>query len=149
MDDKKSVPRGRPDKPVLVSACLLGLSTRYDGTDALDPGVLEAVKSRRVIPVCPEQLGGLSTPRPKAEIQGGDGRAVLAGKARVRDYNGADVTEKFIKGANEVLRIAKLTGATAMYSKERSPSCGVLSICRGPGVAAALLMDAGLKVTGR
>ncbi len=131
------------------------MRARYDGTDALDPWVLEAVKSRPVIPVCPEQLGGLSTPRPRAEIQGGDGRAVLDGKARVMDSNGADVTEQFLKGANEVLRIAGLTGATAMYSKERSPSCGVLSICKsvrtvqGPGVAAALLMDAGLKVTGR
>ncbi len=138
-----------------MSACLLGLSTRYDGTDALDPWVLEAVKSRSFIPVCPEQLGGLSTPRPRADIQGGDGRAVLNGKARVMDSDGSDVTEKFLKGANEVMRIASLTGATAMYSKERSPSCGVLSICRsgrpaqGPGVAAALLMDAGIKVTGR
>ena len=146
---------------VLVSACLLGVNSRYDGSSAEDPALIALIgplKSNGVIPVCPEQLGGLCTPRAMAEIigddGGGDGRAVLDSKARVIDSGGADVTESFIKGAREVLKIATLAGARVMYSKERSPSCGVERIDgagapRGAGVTAALLKEAGIEVIGR
>ncbi len=140
---------------VLVSACLLGVNSRYDGSSAEDPALIETLKTTPVIPVCPEQLGGLPTPRAMAEIigddGGGDGRAVLESKARVIDTSGLDVTENFIKGAREVLKIAALAGARVMYSKERSPSCGVEQIdgAGGPGVTAALLQKAGIEVIGR
>ena len=156
--------RAKGTSAILVSACLLGVNSRYDGTSADDPGLpvlIEALGSAMVIPVCPEQLGGLPTPRAMAEIigddGGGDGRAVLNSKARVIDSGGGDVTKSFIKGAREVLKIATLTGARVMYSKERSPSCGVLELrdtgepgrSAGPGVTAALLKEAGIEVIGR
>jgi uncharacterized protein YbbK (DUF523 family) len=151
------VNKAKAASAVLVSACLLGVNSRYDGSSAEDPALIALIgplKSNGVIPVCPEQLGGLSTPRAMAEIRGGDGRAVLDSKARVIDSGGADVTESFIKGAREVLKIATLAGARVMYSKERSPSCGVERIDgagapRGAGVTAALLKEAGIEVIGR
>jgi uncharacterized protein YbbK (DUF523 family) len=162
MDNKAKTPHA-----VLVSACLLGVGSRYDSTSAEDPALIEILEAKQIVPVCPEQLGGLPTPRAMAEIAGDDGRddgfAVLEGKARVIEVNGSDVTENFLKGAREVLKIATLTGARVMYSKERSPSCGVLELhaakgpgrsagprrSAGPGVTTALLQGAGIKVVGR
>ena len=140
--------------PIIVSACLLGLDTRYDGQNALNPGLIESLKDKNIIPVCPEQLGGLPTPRPRSEITTGDGKDVLEGRAKVMDEHGKDVTSNFIKGAEEVLRIARLTGAREAILKENSPSCGVNSISRdnarikGKGVTAAMLEKAGMKVDG-
>ena len=140
--------------PVIVSACLLGLRTRYDGKDALNEEVLSVLKGRPIVPICPEQLGGLPTPRPKAAITNGDGMDVLNNKSRVIDEAGEDVTAKFMKGAEETLRIALLTGAHEAYLKEKSPSCGSSLICRdnecvkGMGVTAALLVKEGLAVKG-
>lgn len=140
--------------PVIVSACLLGLRTRYDGKDAMNEEVLSRLKGRPVVPVCPEQLGGLPTPRPKAAITYGDGMDVISGLSRVMDEKGIDVTTKFIKGAEETLRIALLTGAKEAYLKEKSPSCASSLICRdnecvkGMGVSAALLVKEGLSVKG-
>ncbi len=141
-------------EPLIVSACLVGLATRYDGTDALDRELLRELKERRFIPLCPEQLGGLPTPRPKSEIEGGDGTDVVEGRKRVVDEEGGDVTENFLRGARMVLRIAELTGAGTALFKEKSPSCGVKMICRGDevvegcGVATALLLKNGIKVEG-
>ncbi len=139
---------------VIVSACLLGLKTRYNGEDALSETLVAALKDSVIVPVCPEQLGGLSTPRPACEITARDGSDVLAGSSRVVDERGSDVTENLIKGAVEALKIARLAGATEAYLKERSPSCGVMTIKRGgmtvagQGTTAALLKKNGLKVTG-
>ncbi len=139
---------------VIVSACLVGLKTRYNGEDALSETLVAALKDSVIVPVCPEQLGGLSTPRPASEITSGDGMDVLAGSSRVVDERGSDVTENLVKGAGETLKIARLAGATEAYLKERSPSCGVMTIKRGgvtvagPGTTAALLKKNGLKVTG-
>lgn len=130
---------------VLVSACLVGLRTRFDGGSKAHPEVLSLLKEGRVIPVCPEQLGGLPTPRPKAEINDGDGLDVLEGRARVVTEDGKDVTEAFIKGARECLKIVQMAGIKKAILKERSPSCGVYWIVRsgshqkGTGVMAALL----------
>lgn len=141
-------------RTVIVSACLVGLKTRYNGEDAFSQAVLDALKDAVVVPVCPEQLGGLSTPRPACEITAGDGRDVLAGSSRVVDETGADVTENLIKGAGDTLKIARLAGADEAYLKERSPSCGVVSIKRGgvtvagQGVTAALLKKNGITITG-
>lgn len=139
---------------VIVSACLVGLKTRYSGKDALDPELLKSLKDKTIIPVCPEQLGGLPTPRPRAEITIGNGQDVLEGRALVMDENGKDVTANFINGAEEVLKIARITGALEAVLKENSPSCGVCSISRtnaivkGQGVTTAMLEKAGIKTNG-
>jgi len=140
-------------RPVIISACLMGIKTRYNGASSYDA---EAVKEAGPwpLPVCPEQFGGLPTPRPSAEIRGGTGKDVLKGTASVVDCNGKDVTASFIKGAEAVAKIASLTGAVKAVLKERSPSCGVKAIRsgdvigRGPGVTSALLKESGIKIIG-
>lgn len=139
----------------IASSCLAGLATRYDGTAAPCGRVEAAVERGAAIPFCPEQGGGLTTPRAPAEIVGGDGRDVLKGNARVVTKNGEDVTEEFIRGARQMLSLAQLTGASAAILKSNSPSCGAGTIydgtfsgnmVEGDGVAAALLREAGLKI---
>lgn len=140
--------------PVIVSACLLGLRTRYDGSDAFSMEALALLEGRTIIPVCPEQLGGLSTPRLPANITKGDGTDVLAGSSDVVNSSGDDVTMQFVKGAMDTLQIARLTGATEAFLKEKSPSCGSSLICRdgacvkGMGVTAALLSSEGIAIKG-
>lgn len=139
--------------PVLVSACLLGMKTRHDGTDAKSMEAIEALAGRVVIAFCPEQSGGLATPRKSATIVSGDGNDVLEGKATVSDISGADVTANFIIGAQHALVAARLAGATEAFLKEKSPSCGVnviyngKTIVQGCGVTAALLEKNGIKTT--
>lgn len=108
-----------------------------------------------LIPICPEQLGGLPTPRPPAEIVGGDGHAVLEGRARVLTQRGQDVTENYLRGAREVLRLASTVQAELVILKERSPSCGVHWIYDGTftgrtvpgcGVTTALFQREGFAV---
>jgi len=105
--------------------------------------------------VCPEQLGGCPTPRDPCEIAGGDGGDVLDGRCAVISWTGADMTEKFIKGAYETLKIAKACGAKKAILKARSPSCGAGRIYDGTfsgktipgnGVAAELLIRNGIEV---
>lgn len=140
---------------ILISACLIGCHCRYDGgANRIDE--LQAMVGRgEAIPVCPEQMGGLSTPRPPAQIVGGEGKDVLEGRARVLTDGGADVTEAFLKGAKEALRMARLVGATRAILKERSPSCGSSLIYDGTftggkkagrGVTAALFETEGIRV---
>ncbi|MBM4079363.1 MAG: DUF523 domain-containing protein [Planctomycetes bacterium] len=138
--------------PILVSACLVGVRSRYDGRAATDRKLLARLKGAAVVPVCPEQLGGLPTPRLPAEIVGGDGRDVLAGRARVVRCDGTDVTRQFIRGARETARLAKRLGVNTAYLKAGSPSCGVGCIkagkrrVKGDGVCAALLRREGVRV---
>ena len=94
------------------------------------------------IPVCPEQLGGLATPRTPANLVGGDGHDVLAGRAAVIDANGLDVSAEFIRGAEQVLAIARAQNITLALLKSRSPSCG---LGQPTGVTAALLLTNGLS----
>lgn len=138
----------------LVSACLLGLKTRFNGTK-LAPSGATLVPLEELIPVCPEQLGGLPTPRLPAEIQGGQGEDVLKGSAKVLNAAGENVTEFFIKGAREVLYLAHLYKVKGAFLKEGSPSCGSNYIydgtfshkrCPGTGVTAALLREKGIPV---
>jgi len=96
-----------------------------------------------LIPVCPEQLGGLSTPRERSILTGGDGRDVLAGTARVITESGRDVTENFIRGAHMTLEIANLNTASTAILKAKSPSCGAHGAM---GVAAAMLQSAGITL---
>jgi len=142
------------DGPVLVSACLLGLATRWDGDSRPSPRALQMVRGRCVIPVCPEQLGGLPTPRRPAQIERGDGCDVLDGAARVVAQDGLDVTENHLRGARQALKLAELSGAREALLKEGSPACGVSRIKRdgrdaeGLGVTAALLHREGIRIDG-
>lgn len=132
---------------ILVSACLLGCPCRYDGAAKADPRVLALMERHTLIPVCPEQLGGLPTPRlPSERREGG-----------VFDRGGKDVTVQYRQGAEEVLRLARLYGCTHAVLKERSPSCGSGQIYDGSfshvlvpgnGVAAELLAQNGITVLG-
>jgi uncharacterized protein YbbK (DUF523 family) len=139
----------------VISACLVGCQCRYDGDDNLIERFSEMVERGEAIFVCPEQLGGLSTPRPPAQIVGGTGEDVLDGKAKVMTEDGVDVTVQFRKGAEQALKMAQLVGAKEAILKERSPSCGSTMIYDGTfskgkrpgdGVTAALLKRHGIKV---
>lgn len=141
-------------EPVLVSACLLGLPTRYDGADKQNTAVLQYLRDHDLqpIPVCPEQLGGLATPRPKAQIVGGTGADILNDQARVQAENGDDVTAAFRAGAYATLKTGQLCDCNQAILKEKSPSCGRHQIYRGPatidgqGVTTALLLRHNLTV---
>lgn len=138
--------------PVLISSCLLGIECRYDGGHSRAEELIEVAQEIQFIPICPEQLGGLSTPRAPSYIVKGDGKGVLSGHARVINSLGKDVTEAFIKGAQESLKLARLTGATKAILKNKSPSCGLNTpYCEtdtgyGLGVTAALLLNACIKI---
>jgi len=122
----------------LVSSCLVGLCTRYDGRVQGNHTCMQQLRGTIWVPVCPEQLGGLATPRIGADIIGGSGRDVLSGKARVITRKGDDVTAQFICGANQVLQIAKSQPVCSIFLKADSPSCGVSN---PQGVTAALLQE--------
>ena len=132
---------------ILISACLLGLPCRYDGASKPQPWVEALARRHELVPVCPEQLGGLPTPREPSERQGD--RVVMRG--------GADVTEQYRRGAEEALRLYRMLGCEAAVLKERSPSCGygrvydgtfTGTITDGDGVTAELLARNGIPVYG-
>jgi len=137
---------------IIVSACLLGFNCRYDGGNHPEEALFAPTLKKLLVPVCPEQLGGLPTPRAPSEIKGGDGLYVLEGKARVVSTSGRDVTGCFMRGAQEVMRFMKLMGISTAIMREGSPSCGVLhikrdgAILRGAGVTSALLTKNGVRV---
>lgn len=106
---------------ILVSACLLGACCRYDGQSRQNEDIIALGKKHTLIPVCPEQLGGLPTPREPAEIR--DGRVIT------RD--GRDVTEQYERGADETARLATLLECDLAVLKERSPSCGCKKVYDG------------------
>lgn len=147
-----------------ISGCLSFFNCRYDGKGFNDFDVEQArsflkkeLKTDTIefMPVCPEQLGGLSTPRVPSEIVGGTGNDVWQGKARVMSKDGRDVTEQFKRGAQEVLNFARKFNIKAFLLKEQSPSCGSQQIYSGKfdgnkvpgsGVTTALLENNGIKV---
>jgi len=129
----------------LCSACLLGIKCRYDGKSKPNKRVIELSRKEVLIPVCPEQLGGLPTPREQAEQRGN----------KVITKSGKDVTQNFRKGAKEVLKLAKLFGIKKVILKQRSPSCGCGQIydgtfsgriIKGDGVTTTLLKKNKIKV---
>ena len=129
-------------EPILVSACLLGENCKYSGGNNLCPGLSALKECYTLIPVCPEQLGGLPTPRPPVECRG----------ARVINKEGVDVTAQFQRGAEEALNIGRYFGCKAAILKTRSPSCGCGEIydgsftgtrLPGDGVTARRLKEAG------
>lgn len=132
---------------LLISACLLGARCRYDGASKAHPSAERLLERHTLIPVCPEQLGGLATPRPPAERQGD----------AVRTRERVDVTEAYRRGAEEALRLCRLFGCEAAVLKERSPSCGhgqiydgsfTGTLTVGDGVTAELLTANGIPVYG-
>ena len=143
---------------ILVSACLLGQPVRYDGKakTLLHPVLQQWQDEGRLIVVCPELAGGMSVPRPPAEIEGGQtGGNVLKGEARVMDTSEADVTNEFVAGARIALNVAQTQGCRFALLMEGSPSCGSQTIYdgsftgykhAGAGVTAALLQQNGIQV---
>lgn len=130
---------------ILVSACLLGKNCKYNGGNNLNQGVLEFIEGHEVIGVCPEQLGGLSTPRLPAEIVDGV----------VTNKEGVSVDAQFRKGAQTALAVALENKVDLAILQSRSPSCGVKEIydgsfsgkkIKGQGVFAKLLSARGIKV---
>lgn len=129
----------------IVSACLAGIKCRYDGKANPCPKVIDLVRRGEAIPLCPEQLGGLPTPRLPAEIKNG----------KVVRQNGEDVTVQFLRGAREAYNIAKLTNCEEAILKSRSPSCGSCkiydgtfskTITSGDGVFAKLLKEKNISI---
>jgi len=137
---------------VLVSACLLGRACRWDGGDKRNRALVEAFAHEGVeaVPFCPEEAGGLGTPRPPCVLVGGDGTAVADGRARVVDDAGNDRTEAYLLGARGAVEQARAAGCTVAYLKERSPSCGCALVptdggrVEGCGVTTALLRRSGI-----
>ena len=132
---------------LLISACLLGCACRYDGKSKPHPLAVELARRGLAVPVCPEQLGGLPTPRKPSERQGG--RVVMA--------DGRDVTAEYRRGAEEALSLLEFFHAEGAVLKERSPSCGkgVIydgsfsgALTEGDGVFAQLLRERGVPVYG-
>lgn len=147
---------GGEKENILVSACLLGVNCRYDGGNGRQESLIGLIEKYNFIPVCPEQLGGLETPREPAEqivkAVTGDHDEI-----RVVDRSGKDVTDSFIKGAEETLKLARLYDCKRAILKERSPSCGHGCIydgtfsgtkVPGDGVTARLLEENGILVSG-
>lgn len=132
-------------EPILISACLLGLPCRYDGQSKPHPKAVALAKNARLIPYCPECMGGLPTPRPPAEIQGD----------RVINAEGADVTAPYRKGAEGALELCRILGCRQAILKAKSPSCGHGQIYDGSfskrlipgnGITAALLKEHGILI---
>ncbi|WP_430734765.1 DUF523 domain-containing protein [Halodesulfovibrio aestuarii] len=130
----------------VVSACLAGCHCRYDGKHTANEQVQQLIREGRAMPVCPEQLGGFSTPRMPFELK--EGRAI--------SKDGEDITEKMQHGVEEATNLVKLAGCTKAILKSRSPSCGVGIIydgsfsgakIEGNGLFAARMLSMGLKVT--
>lgn len=140
----------------MVSACLLGTRCAWDGKDRYkNEKVIELLRKETLIPVCPEQLGGLATPREFQEVEKGSGNNVLDGRSRVKNKIGRDVTRQFIRGAKEALKIAKQYSIKEFIAKSNSPSCGCGLIYDGSfsgklakrdGVTVTLFKRNGIKV---
>ena len=146
---RRYVPEIGPDtmENILISACLLGVCCRYDGESKPIMQTVALMERYHLVPVCPEQLGGLPTPREPSERQG----------CAVVMKSGTDVTAQYRRGAEQTLHLARLYGCKAAVLKERSPSCGSGRIydgtfsgrlTSGDGVTAALLKENGITVYG-
>ena len=134
----------------LVSACLAGYNCRYDAKNCLDEEILELVNNGKALPLCPEQLGGLPTPRISGELRPCDGE-----KVKVFGKNGEDLTEYYVRGANHTLAMCLAIGVRKAILKSRSPSCGcgvvydgsfTGRLVPGDGVTTALLKRHGIEV---
>lgn len=138
--------------PIIISACLAGLHTRYDGAAKPHPQLKEIAEQVALVPVCPEILGGLGIPRPPCHFVGGDGCALLRGEARLIDKVGMDRTSFFLRAANETRQVVDLVSPAMIIFKEGSPSCGVRRVDiegsrqSGCGVVTAVLRDLDIAI---
>ena len=130
---------------IAISACLLGFNCRYDGKCKKNPSLIKLLESEKILPICPEQLGGLPTPRAPSNIVEGNGFDVLYGNAKVINIYGDDNTEAFIKGAYAALNMIRAHNIKRCLLKDKSPSCGVDEKYL-TGVTAALLIREGYIV---
>lgn len=140
----------------LISACLCGVNCKYSGKNNLNEKCLKLLEENKAVLVCPEQLGGLMTPRNPSEIRGGASEDIIINnKAQVVTNENKDVTEEYVKGAYETLKIAKAMKAEKAILKEGSPSCGVNLVydgtftgkkIKGMGVTAFLLKHNNIEV---
>lgn len=154
MNEHRSEPSTTPER-VLVSACLLGKRCKYDGGDNEDNALRRELAERgmEAVPFCPEEAGGLGTPRPPAWLSK-SADAVLDGNGAVVTDAGRDVTEEFEAGAQGALEVCQREGLLRAFLKERSPSCGCKlthvdgKLVRGPGITTALLRRNGIECTG-
>jgi len=140
---------------MMVSACLAGVNCVYDGSHNRQARFSGLLHDGEILLFCPEVLGGMRIPHPPSEIRGGDGFAVLEGRARVVSKDGRDVTEFFVLGARKTLAFARKHGVTTAVMKAKSPSCGcgrihdgtfTKTLIPGFGVTAALLQQSGIEV---
>ncbi|MFC1482359.1 DUF523 domain-containing protein [Myxococcota bacterium] len=137
---------------VAASACLLGIRCRYDGAAKPLAALADHPDGLTVIPLCPEVLAGLGTPRPPMVFVGGDGASALRGGAVVLDQQGRDCTAALRNAAETALVLARAAGCERVIGKERSPSCGVLQVhtrkglIPGSGLFTAVCRRAGLPV---
>ncbi|WP_418222535.1 DUF523 domain-containing protein [Clostridium isatidis] len=138
----------------LISGCLCGVNCKYNGKNNLNEKCLKLLEEGKAILICPEQLGGLTTPRVPAEIIG-TAEGVLKGEDKIITQNNTNVTEEFIKGAMETLNIAKRCNIKMAILKEGSPSCGVNYVydgtfsgnkIKGQGITAKLLKENGIEI---
>lgn len=137
---------GKEERPsILVSACLLGICCKYNGEHNYTAAVEKLREKYALVPVCPEQLGGLTTPRSPSEIRG----------AGVFSREGADVTGQYLRGAGETLKIARLFQCTCAVLKSGSPSCGQGEVydgtfsgkkIPGDGITVQMLKENGIQV---
>lgn len=139
-------------EPILVSACLLGISCRYDGGNCHRKDLVDILTGMIPFPFCPEIYGGLGVPRETFEIIPGDGEDVLNNRSRIISPSGKDATENFINGSLAGLKICIIAGIKKAILKEKSPSCGVRKIMNngkmkeGIGVFAALLKRNNIEI---
>lgn len=142
---------------ILISACLMGQKVRYNGKDLLqETEGFQALKQRHeLISLCPEVAGGLSTPRPPAEVQNGSAAKVFEQQAKVIATTGVDVTAEFISGAEHALALCKAHDIHFAVLTESSPSCGRNKVydgsfsghkIEGMGLTAYLLEKNGIRV---
>lgn len=142
---------------ILISSCLLGQPDRYNGrpVDFHSSWIDQWQREQRVVSFCPELAAGMLTPRPSAEIQGGDGAAVLNGSAHVIEQSGGDVTAVYRCGAQLALQLCQQQGIKLALLNESSPTCGSHTIydghfrgqkVAGVGVTVALLQQHGIVV---
>ncbi len=134
---------------ILISACLCGVNCKYNGKNNLNEECLELLKKGEAILVCPEQLGGLETPRNPSEIK------IVNGEVKVFMNDGKDVTENYKRGAEEVLKLALELNIKKAIFRKKSPSCGcgeiydgtfTNTLTKGNGITASLLIENGIEV---
>ena len=139
----------------LISACLCGVNCKYNGLNNLNERCLELLRKGEALLVCPEQLGGLKTPRIPSEILGSAEKIIEFKEGKVISKEGTDVTKEFLKGAEEALKIVKEANIKKAILKEGSPSCGSNFVydgsftgnkIKGKGITAYLLEKEGIEI---